>query len=383
MEKPHSHLPYGDEGTGFYSDNTKGCFDVIDNASSLVLEALTTVLQSTQVSSYISIADFGCCDGGTSSVLWKKIFESILKIHPDIHFWLHYEDQPTNDWKSLFLRTHGISVSSNSSVIALKNEFKNLSISACGTSFYESCFPPSSLHFIFSATAMHWLSSPPSVKFDDALHIITSKNLKAKEIMKEQAAKDFETNLFYRAKELIKGGKMVLVNLGVDDKNQYLGNSNNGTVNMFSLFFELWKELKDKGKITNEEFINTSFANYYRSEEEIRYAFREDSILTKSGLKLESINFQRVPCSYRETLANQISIGSDIQPEEYANWYVPTLRTWSNSTFLNGLSDNRSSSEKNCIVDEFFDLYKQRVIKDPLQHGMDYIHSYVCIEKVF
>ena len=37
---PHSHLPYGEDGAGFYTDNTLGCFDVISKAQPLVLKAI-------------------------------------------------------------------------------------------------------------------------------------------------------------------------------------------------------------------------------------------------------------------------------------------------------------------------------------------------------
>ena len=34
------HTPFGEEGSGFYSDATKGCYDVIANAAPIVLDAL-------------------------------------------------------------------------------------------------------------------------------------------------------------------------------------------------------------------------------------------------------------------------------------------------------------------------------------------------------
>ena len=35
-------------------------------------------------------------------------------------------------------------------------------------------------------------------------------------------------------------------------------------------------------------------------------------------------------------------------------WYVPTLRTWANSTFTSALSDTRSPAEKEQLADELF-----------------------------
>ena len=45
------------------------------------------------------------------------------------------------------------------------------------------------------------------------------------------------------------------------------------------------------------------------------------------------------------------------------------------------LSDSRSPEEKTNIVDEFFKRYENKVAKRPEDHGMDYVHAYIVIEK--
>ena len=39
-DKQHSHVPYGADGSGYYTENAQGCFICIKEASSLVMEAL-------------------------------------------------------------------------------------------------------------------------------------------------------------------------------------------------------------------------------------------------------------------------------------------------------------------------------------------------------
>ena len=56
-----------------------------------------------------TIADYGCADGGTSMPLMYACVKELRKIHGDnlpIH--VIYEDQPVNDFKSLFLRLQGL-----------------------------------------------------------------------------------------------------------------------------------------------------------------------------------------------------------------------------------------------------------------------------------
>ncbi len=39
-EKQHSHVPYGADGSGYYTENAQGCFICIKEATSLMMEAL-------------------------------------------------------------------------------------------------------------------------------------------------------------------------------------------------------------------------------------------------------------------------------------------------------------------------------------------------------
>ena len=43
---------------------------------------------------------------------------------------------------------------------------------------------------------------------------------------------------------------------------------------------------------------------------------------------------------------------------KFAKEYIPTLRSWSEATFLNGLSDRRSPDEQRKILDDFYGKYQ-------------------------
>ena len=63
-----------------------------------------------------------------------------------------------------------------------------------------------------------------------------------------------------------------------------------------------------------------------------------------------------------------------VDGDVYAAEYVPTLRSWSDSTFVGGLRGE--NFEKREIVDQLFANYAQRVAQDPTRHRMDYVHGY-------
>ena len=55
---------------------------------------------------------------------------------------------------------------------------------------------------------------------------------------------------------------------------------------------------------------------------------------------------------------------------------------WLHFLFLSpGLSASRSTTEKTKIVDEFFRRYEAEVAENPADHGMDFVHCFMFIEK--
>ncbi|XP_065058832.1 uncharacterized protein LOC135686513 isoform X2 [Rhopilema esculentum] len=371
-EAPHSHLPFGADGSGYYSDNTKGCYFVIQEAIPLIQQAIES-LSITDPKSTFNIADYGTADGGTSMPLISSCIQTLRsKFGEDLPIHVIYEDQPTNDFKSLFLRVNGLIPGSD----ALFEKFSNIYITACGTSFYKQCLPPLCVDLGFSATSMHWLSKKPC-DITGGLHHTMIKDENEAKLFKEQAAKDWQTILVNRAKEIKPGGFLVLVQFTIDDDGQYLGHTKEIKNCMFTNMKEIWQEMMQEGRLNMEEYQRTTFINYYRTVAEYSAPFvNEDSPVRKAGLKLCSIETKVVRCPYNQRWREQ---GGD--PQKHAEWFVPTTRTWSNHTFFSALSCNRSEEERREIVDDLFKRYSKRVAEAPADHGMDYVHAYIVIRK--
>merc|ERR1740138_1938480 len=58
------HTPVGKDGDGEYTAATKGCFDVIEAASPLVLREVSS--QPIREGQAVHVADYGTADAGTS-----------------------------------------------------------------------------------------------------------------------------------------------------------------------------------------------------------------------------------------------------------------------------------------------------------------------------
>eukprot|EP00043_Microstomoeca_roanoka_P016298 m.165831 g.165831 ORF g.165831 m.165831 type:complete len:236 (+) comp16433_c0_seq3:268-975(+) len=183
VEQKGKHLPYGEEGAGFYSLATKGCFDVINNSTDLVMECLSYALDAYKKRNDgkpFTIADLGTADGGTSMPLITEIMKQVRKRIGNDPVVIFYEDQATNDFNSLFKRVHGIiptpkSADDSTPIEPLVDAFENTYVVANGTSFYKQISPDNSIDIGLCATSFHWLTSAPC-KIPDALHSSYSKD---------------------------------------------------------------------------------------------------------------------------------------------------------------------------------------------------------------
>ena len=359
------------KGGGYYSQRTRGAKDVIDNAAGMLIEAADAISPPGKRMP-ITLADFGAADGGTSVNALRKCIERIRERFPGTQIQVSYTDLPSNDFSALFKNLLGFgSLTSNTYLTDIEDVYVN----ACGIGFHKQLMPDASLDIGFSATAMHYISEKPC-PIGNHVHMVgaSEETLAA---YAEQARQNWNDLLVARAKELRPGGRLVMLNFGIDEEGRYLGNT--GGVNMFNTFASIWKGMRDEDIISREEFINTSFPQYYRTVEEFCAPFKDnDSPVYKAGLRLVSAETGVVGCPYRRAFDKA---GSAMSAREFAESYVPTLRSWSEAVFLSGLNEARPMEERHQIVDTFYQRYEDRVASDSSGHAMDYVHCYLAVKK--
>ena len=353
---------------GGYSIHTVGAKHVIDNTGELALDALDAIDIADQESTF-QLADFGAADGGTSIDLIRRIIGAVRKRAPTRPISMTYTDLPRNDYSALFNMIHG----GRSDVTSYLDEYDDVYVYAAGTSFYLPIFPANTLDFGFSATAMHWTSALPG-RISNHVHAVGAKGEEL-ETFRRFALADWETILLNRARELKSGARLVMSNFCIDEQGRYLGNT--GGVNMFDTFAMLWRRLVEDGAITEAEYLNTAFPQFYKTVEEYCAPLtRPSNPVYRSGLRLESAETRVVACPYAVRFAD------DGDLEGFATSYVPTLRTWSETVFFNSLDAGRSEQERRDIVDRFYQSYIDLVREDPTGHAMDYVHIYMVVSKV-
>lgn len=373
------HVPVGKDGEGLYTASTKGCFDVIDTATPLVLKEINKQVPRKIGfgSPAFHIADYGTADAGTSLGLLTQMVQEVRakdKISTDQEVVLHYEDQLTNEWQSVFNHALGIKSVTDAYGNVIPNPYAlgNVFTEACGVGFHNQCYASNSIDFGVSFTAMHWLSAfPASLQGQEFMHAARCPTRPAPE--QTQAAQDWRSILEARSKELVPGGRFVCVNFCVSTEGYFLGQTDVGA-SMWDSFQRSWDMLKtEQNLIDEDERLGVSFPNYYRTKEEFLECTNDIP-----NLEVVSIKEEVVRCPYRELYTSGKSGKS---PREYAEWFVPTTRTWSHSTFKSALKNNKTEEEKEAIMAQFWENYTGLVEKDPESHGMDYVHAYIVFEK--
>jgi len=359
------------KGEGYYSRSTRGAKDVIDKAAPM-REAAVAAIAEPPPGLPINIADFGAADGGTSK---RAIYETIAALRtrfPDRQIVVTYTDLPSNDYSVLFRNMLGLTEDSENNYLL---DFDGVFLRACGIGFHGQLFPDASLDLGFSATAMHYLSEKPC-EIETHVHMVGAEG-ETLAAYAARAAKDWENILLARARELRPGGRLVLLNFGIDEEGRYLGHT--GGVDMFDTFYALWRQMAAESLITEREVIDASFTQFYRTKEEFcAPLLDETSPVYEAGLRLVSARTGLVRCPYRAAFEEA---GGAMSAAEFAASYVPTLRSWSETVFATALDPARPAEESAGLVDMFYRRYEDLVAESPEGHAMDYIHCYLEIEK--
>ena len=158
----------------------------------------------------------------------------------------------------------------------------------------------------------------------------------------------------------------MLTNFSIDADDQCLGRTDSMKESMHDTFALLWKAIA-----TDEIFNATNFPNQYRTKAEHIEALPE-------GLVLTSYEDRLVRCPFHEKFMS----GGYETAQAYADDYLETTRTWSNSTFLAGALLFVGRAEATRMVDELFRRYKECIAQNPADHGMDYVHGYMVLKSV-
>ncbi len=355
------------KGAGYYSKATRGAKNVMDNAATLVLDAVDR-MQPADDGSVFRVTDMGAADGGTSLAMWGRVLSKVRSTVPSRPIEIVYTDLPRNDFSQTFQNAHGLTGEDT-----YLGRVPDVHVLASATSFHDAILPPATLDLGFSATASHYVTAVPC-HIADHVHMVGAAPAE-RAAYEARGAEDWERMLLARAREMKPGARLCLFNFGIDEQGRYLGNT--GGINMFDTFAELWAGLRDDGTLTAEEFAATNFPQCYRTQAQFTAPFLDETgPVYQAGLRIEHVEARVVRCPFEQAFTE-----TGGAPADFARDYIPTLRSWSEPTFVNGLNPDRSEEDKAHIIDTFYGRYQDRVAAAPEGHAMDYVHIYLVCRK--
>ncbi|XVF82083.1 hypothetical protein PTKIN_Ptkin16aG0015500 [Pterospermum kingtungense] len=200
------------DGPNSYVQNSVYQRGITEAAKVLVSEEIANKLDIQELSLASSeplrIADLGCSYAPNTIVAIQNIIESIeckFQSHGVIspEFQVFFNDQVTNDFNSLFAS------------LPVGRKYYTAGVPG---SFHDRLFPKASLHFVYSSAALLWLSKVPEGVVDRTGPAWNKGRIHYRDAPKEvfeaysdQFAKDMDSFLKARVKELAPGGLMALV----------------------------------------------------------------------------------------------------------------------------------------------------------------------------
>ncbi|BBN11482.1 hypothetical protein MPTK1_5g12260 [Marchantia polymorpha subsp. ruderalis] len=274
------------KGTGAmsYAENSNWHAMCMEKIWPTVLELVDSMKLPDDDMSIITIADLGCAPGRNTINNVETVLKRVKERYRNGHipeFQAFFQDLYDTDFNTLF------QLFKNSVATIAENVPETLKYFPAGVpgSFYGRVFPRSSVHFVMSTFALHWISKVPSSVLDK-----TSEDYNGGKIEHERASRatidayarqgdvDLRNFLDARVEEMATGGLMLLV-FGV--RKVYYPYCNT-MVN--EVKERIWDELVSEGKVDSGlrgSFNNFMHFHYLKDVEQILNSYSEKLIVEK------------------------------------------------------------------------------------------------------
>jgi SAM dependent carboxyl methyltransferase len=227
----------------------------------------------------IVIADYGCSQGKNSLAPMRVAIDRLReKVAADRPILVFHVDQPDNDFSTLF---KVLDTDPERYVLNGPDVFS----CAIGKSFYKSVFPQQYVHLAWSSYAAVWLSRIPGPITGHFM--ATHSRGEERAAFECQAAQDWKDFLSLRARELRRGGRLVVVLPGLDDDGV------SGIEPLMQGANAALAEMVDDGAIRAEERKRMVLGSYPRRRAELLAPFGKDGHF--HGLTVECCELTWLP----------------------------------------------------------------------------------------
>ncbi|KAF8398924.1 hypothetical protein HHK36_014789 [Tetracentron sinense] len=265
---PESYPMIGGDGPYSYAKNSEIQRAAINDAKTMIDEGIAKNLDIEHLPFDLNtfrIADLGCSVGPNTFIAVQNIITAVEHKYQSKglkssipEFQVFFSDHSSNDFNTLFTS------------LPLKRRYFAAGVPG---SFHGRLFPKASLHFVFSAYALHWLSKVPKevedkncLVWNKGKILCTSVRNEVVEAYSAQFAKDIETFLYARAQELVSGGLIALIIPGIPNQTPH-SESNLGPV--FDLLGSSLMDMAKMGLFSETKVDSFKLPMYTPSPQEL------------------------------------------------------------------------------------------------------------------
>jgi hypothetical protein len=352
-------------GHGFYNKHSHEQGKANTCALPLIPKAISQI-HLNQIGDEFRIADYGSAQGQNSLLPMKTVIAETNKLalkcgkrRPAIS--ITHTDLPTNDWTTLF---QTVLFSPDSYLVGEQNVF----CFASGTSVYQQIFPPHHIAFGYSAIVEHWLSRKPC-NIPNQIWSVRATG-KVHEVWAEQAGADWRAFLQYRAMEMQRSARLLIVGSGAD------ADGNSGAEALIDLANAVLQQLVKEGVIEASEYEQMAIPTYYRTAAEWKEPFTSGSNFAQTlGLSLDHFEELRLP----DVLLQKFE--QDGNAEAFAQAYTGFFKAAYEPCLFVSLSDSRTPEDRQQIVDSFAEKLRAALAQDPRKYSCRWVLHLMVIWK--
>nr|QCP80348.1 methyltransferase 5 [Tanacetum cinerariifolium] len=261
----------------------------------------------------LGIADLGCSCGQNALSTIREMVETIdetthkyVNISPR-EYRVYLNDLSTNDFNAIFKILPDFYKQLNNERQLRGHKFdSSVYIAGYPGTFYGRLFPDKCLHFIYSSYSLHWLSKVPPGLYDmeghsinkGSFYISKSSSPRVAKAYYDQFQEDFSLFLRSRSKEILVGGRMVLILLGRRDQNHV----DRGNSFLWELLSRSFSILVSQGKVKQEKVDEYDAHFYAPSRNELEAEVKKEGSFEMDRFELFDIERKSEGCLSHGTI---------------------------------------------------------------------------------
>jgi hypothetical protein len=287
-----------------------------------------------------SIIDYGCSLGANSVLAMNRLIQ-YAHAHKSINsFSAYHNDLPTNDFNALLRNLR------NSTNYYQHIPGCQVFIQLVPSSFFQQVVPDRRVDLGFTMAAVHWLTRIPGSDYRDAV-FLSDVNQQAQVDLLDQAAKDWQSFVKARTKEIKPGGLLFIMALASEVNSA--GCREVSTAGLFVVVKKVLAQLVADKHLSQEALDKFVFPVVPRTEEEFLKPFESGEL---------SCDWHCLHSSIEKGIATDyVAYQKHRDAKRYAEHYTQFFRSFSQTTMLESLF---SHGARTMAAEELCELFYTR-----------------------